>query len=553
MLLEAVANLEGNARRLLEIFGVLARYGLSDWLGRIRSDWIQARLTSSTGERLKGLTLYARIRLAATELGTTFIKLGQALSTRHDLIPEGLATELSRLQADTPSDPAEVILATIRSELGSEVSSLFATFDPVPLASASVGQVHRAQLRSGEQVVVKVQHADIERRILRDLDLMAGLAELLEKHVSEMHAYQPVTMVRQFRRTLLRELDFAAERRNLETFSRNFAGDDSVHFPITYPHFCSRRVLTMEYLDGLRGSDLKAMLASGVDLNAFALRAATMYVKMIFRDGFYHCDPHPGNYLVLPGGVIGVLDCGMVGRLDETTRHDFESFLVALLDRDTEEMSELVVRLGSAPANLNRSALRADLNEFCAEYGNQPISGFDLGGALREFTTIINRHQIILPGEAALLLRTLVVLEGTVRQLSPAFSLMQVIELYQEQATKTRLRPQYWFRKLWRSYRDWNRLLVALPGDLTDLLRRLRNGSLEIHHGHRRLEATINRLVFALLIAALFLGSTELWSRAAPPVLGGVSVPGILGAVTALLLGIRLIWKFPRSDKWDPS
>ncbi len=551
MLLESVANLEGNARRLLEIFGVLARYGLADWLGRIRNDWIQARLLSPTGERLRGLPLYARIRLAATELGTTFIKLGQALSTRPDLIPEALATELSRLQADTPGDSAEVVLATIQSELGSEVSHLFATFEEVPLASASVGQVHRAQLRTGEQVVVKVQHADIERRILRDLDLIAGLAELLETHVSEMHAYQPVMIVRQFRRTLLRELDFTAERRNLEAFSRNFAGDDTVHFPVTHPHFCSKRVLTMEYLDGFRGSDRTAMLASGVDLSAFAMHTATMYVKMIFRDGFYHSDPHPGNYLVLPGGVIGVLDCGMVGRLDEATRLDFEAFLVALLDRDTEEMTDLVVRLGSAPANLNRSALRADLNEFCAEYGNQPISSFDLGGALREITNIINRHRVILPSEAALLLRTLVILEGTVRQMSPAFSLMQVIELYQEQATLSRMKPHYWFRKLWRSYRDWNRLIVALPGDLTDLLRRLRNGSLEIRHGHRRLEATVNRLVFALLIAALFLGSTELWSRAAPPVLGGVSVPGILGAFAALLLGVRLLWKSPRSDKWD--
>jgi ubiquinone biosynthesis protein len=551
MLLESLANFEGNARRLLEIFGVLARYGLADWLGRIRSEWIQARLLSSTGERLKGLTLNARIRLAATELGTTFIKLGQALSTRPDIIPQSLAIELSRLQADTPPDPAETVLAMMERELGGRPDSLFAEFDKVPLASASVGQVHRARLISGEEVVVKVQHAEIEDRIMRDLDIMAGLAELLEKNVAELRAYQPVMMVRQFRRSLKRELDFSAERRNLEAFARNFAGDATVHFPITYPRFCTKRVLTMEYLDGIRGSDRKALLDSGVDLNEFALRDATMYVRMIFRDGLYHADPHPGNYLIMPGGVVGVLDCGMVGRLDEATRNDFEAFLVALVDRDTEEMTDLVVRLGSMPPDLNRSVLRTDLTEFCAEYGNQPVSDFDLGGALSEITSIINRHHVILPAEAALLLRTMVVLEGTVRQLSPTFSLMQVIELYQHQAMKTRLHPHYWLRKVWRSYRDWNRLVSAFPGDITDLLRRLRNGSLELKHGHRRLEASIHRLVVGLLAAALFVGSSLLWSRATPPLLLGLSLPGVVGVMLSLLLGFGLIWNIRGSDRGD--
>lgn len=551
MLLESLTHLEGNARRLFEIIGVLARYGLAGWLGRIRSDWVQARLLSSTGEHLKGLTLNARIRLAAAELGTTFIKLGQTLSTRPDLIPQALATELSRLQADTPPDPADKVLAMIQAELGGAPETLFAEFDKVPLASASVGQVHCARLITGEKVVVKVQHADIEGRIQRDLDIMAGLAELLEKNVAEMRAYQPVTMVRQFRRSLKRELDFSAERRNLEAFARNFTGDQTVHFPITYPRFCSRRVLTMEYLDGIRGLDHKALLDSGVDLGEFALRDATMYVKMIFRDGFYHADPHPGNYVVMSGGVVGVLDCGMVGRLDETTRNDFEAFLVALLDRDTEEMTELVIRLGSAPPDLNRNILRSDLTEFCAEYGNQPIADFDLGGALSEITSIINRHHVVLPAEAAMLLRTLVVLEGTVRQLSPTFSLMQVIELYQQQALTTRLRPQFWLRKMYRSYRDWYRLMAAFPADITDLLRRLRNGSLELKLGHRRLESSVHRLIVGVLTAAMFVGSALLWSHAAPPAVLGVSIPGVVGTMASLVMGVAVLWNIRGSGKGE--
>jgi ubiquinone biosynthesis protein len=548
MLLEAVARIEGNARRLLEILRILAKYGLADWLGKVRYEWLQSRLVSASGERLGGLTQEARIRLAATELGATFIKLGQACSTRPDLIPAPLAAELSRLQSDAPRDPPDVVRATIRSELGADPGTLFAAFDDEPLASASIGQVHRARLPTGQGVVVKVQHAGIESRILRDLDIMAGLAELLERHVGEARPYQPVSLVRQFRRALLRELDFTCERRNLEAFARNFAHDETVRFPAVHGEFCGRRVLTMEFLEGVRVSDRDAVRASGADLGALALRTATMYVRMIFRDGFYHADPHPGNYFLLPGGVLGVLDCGMVGRLDEATREDFEAALLALIDRDTQELTELVVRLGAAPADLDRNALRADIGEFCAEYGSRPISELDLGGALTELTNVIRRHRIVLPAEAALLLRMLVILEGTLRQLSPEFSLMEVIEQYQEQAIRSRLSPQHWLRKLRRSYRDWDRLLAALPGDAADLLRRLRNGTLEVKHGHRRLEAALGRLAGALLTSALFLGSAELWGREAPPLLGGVSVGGVLGVAASLLLGLRLLYVTRRAD-----
>lgn len=541
MLLESISKIERSAWRLQEIISVLAKYGLADWLGGLKYEWLQSRLVSVDGVRLNTLTQEARIRLVLTELGTTFVKLGQILSTRPDLLPEPLVTELSQLQANTPPDSSEAIRQTIQAEFGQSPEQLFAEFDFTPIASASIGQVHRARLKSGQSVAVKIQHAEIEDRIQRDLHIMAGLAELLEKHVAEFRAYKPSALVRRFRRTLMQEMDFAVERRNLEAFANRFADDETVHFPAVYSEFSSRRVLTMELIDGIPGTDHARLAASGCDLNEFARRAANMYVKMIFHDGLYHADPHPGNYMVMREGVVGVLDCGMIGRLDETLREDFEALILCFVDQDARELSNLVVRLGSAPSNLDFDALRAEVSEFVSDYGNQPLSEFDLSGALMEMTSLIRRYHIALPTEAALLLRTLVILEGSARQLSPQFSLIRVIQSYYERAGASRFMPQRFLRKVRRSYRDWDRLLVSLPSDLADLLRRFRNGSLEIHHEHRRLETTINHLVVGILVAALFLGSANLLSNHLPPLVLGVSVLGMLGILTAVFLGIRLL------------
>lgn len=549
MLLESIAKIERSAKRLHEILTILAKYGLADWFGGLKYEWLQSRLVSFDGERLGKLTQEARIRLAITELGTTFIKLGQVLSTRPDLLPAPLIAELSELQANTPADPPEVVRHVITTELGHPPEELFAEFDDAPIASASIAQVHRARLKTGEAVAVKVQHDGIEDRIQRDLTIMAGLAELLEKHVAEFQVYKPVALVRRFRRTLLQELDFGAELRNIETFTSQFAEDDTVHFPQVYPELCGRRVLTMELLDGIPGTNADDLARSGADLNEFARRAANMYVQMIFRDGVYHADPHPGNYILLSGGIVGVIDCGMVGRLDETLREDLEALILTLVEKDSQELANLVIRIGSAPPNLDYDALRTDVSEFVSQFGNQPLNEFDLSGALEEMTGIIRRYLIVLPAEAAMLLRTLVILEGSARRLSPQFNLLQIIQAHYERAGLRRFLPQQFLRKLRRSSRDWHRLLTALPGDLSDVLRRFRNGSLEIHHEHRRLETSINHLVVGILAAALFLGSANLLSNRMPPLLGGVSVIGALGLLAAVFLGIRLLLIIRREEK----
>ena len=337
MKLESITRLPRDARRVGEIIAVLARYGLADWLKGLNYSWIQDRLRSAEGEAIHALKPEERVRLAFTELGTTFIKLGQMLSTRADLVGAAMADELAKLQAGTPADPAEKVNATIQAELGRSPGELFARFDPEPIASASIAQVHAARLPSGEEVVVKVQHAGITENIRSDLEILAGLAELAEKHSAVLRPLQPSATVRHFRRTLLRELDFTRERQHLEEFARHFADDDTVHFPAPIRSLSARRVLTMERLSGVPGTDPEALARCGADLNDFAWKGATMYLEMIFRDSFYHADPHPGNLMLLQGGVVGVLDCGMVGRLDEELRESIEELLVAVSERDAAQ------------------------------------------------------------------------------------------------------------------------------------------------------------------------------------------------------------------------
>ncbi len=547
--LGAIQRLERDTRRVAEIIGVLAKYGFAGWFKAIPLNWVQERLISVEGEPISDLGLNERVRLVLTELGTTFIKLGQMLSTRPEIIGIELAEELSLLQYDTAPDEPEPVCKLVAAELGKPPEELFGWFEETAFASASIAQVHRAKLPSGEEVVVKIMRSGVQQRVESDLSILAALAELAEKHVEQLRAYEPVALVRQFRRTILRELDFTVERRHLEEFARNFADDPGVRFPKPWPDYSSRSVLTMERLDGVLGTDPERLRQTGVDLGEFALRGANMYLEMIFRDSFYHADPHPGNLMLLPDGVVGVLDCGMVGRLDDVVRDEIEALLLSIAQRDSEALTDAVYSLGAVPQNTSRDQLRADLTEFVAEYTGQAISDLDLGGALRSLADIIRRHHIVLPPAVSMLLRTLVLLEGTAKLLNPDFSLAEVIQPFYQRAIGRRLSPQRLWLRLQRTYRDWDKLLQSLPRDLAETLQRIRTGRLNVHLAHQHLDPVVNRLVMGILTASLFLGSSLLWSMKAPPVLGGVSVFGAAGYVISVYLG----WKLLRAVKHSGS
>jgi len=541
MKLDLIPRLERHALRLGEIATVLGKYGLADLFGSFDYPWLNDRLRSADGQALAGVSTEARVRMAMTELGTTFIKLGQMLSTRADLIGPDMATELAQLQSNVPAESAQSARQLIEKDLGATLEDLFAAFDETPMAAASIAQVYGAVLPSGERVAVKVRRTGIESRVITDLEIVQLLAELMESQSASVRAYQPVAIVRQFRRTLMRELDFTYEKRNIEEFALHFEEDPNVCIPRVYADLCSHQIITMERLEGIPGTDIEALKASGEDLAEFARRGANMYLEMVFRDGFYHSDPHPGNLILLPGNVVGVVDCGQVGRIDDDLRDEVEALLLGIVENDAEQVTEQVLRLGSVPHDCSQDRLRADLDDFMADFVGHPLSDINVGSALSSLIEIIRRYHITLPPPLAMLLKTIIVLEGTSRRFSPEVSLAELMQPFCQRMLLRRFAPNRIVRRARRAYRDWDRLIAALPRDLVDLLARFRDGSLTVHLDHRHLDPIVNRLVLGVLTAAIFLGSSELWSREAKPLLWGISIFGAIGYLLSLFLGWRLM------------
>lgn len=550
MKISTIPQLYRNLNRWGEILSVLSKYGLADWISRLDLGFAKGLLKDRGGEALAPLTRETRIRLALVELGPTFIKLGQILSTRPDLVGLELAGELQQLQTDVQPDPPAVARATIESELGQSIEELFENYEAVPLASASIGQVHAARLKNGAAVVIKVQHAGIVERIRVDLEILGALAQLAER-IPEFVNYRPRATVAEFQRMLRRELDFGREERYLQQFAQDFADNRAVRIPTVYPDLSTSRVLTMERLEGLKLCDTMRLRASGADLEELARRGADLYLQMIFVAGMYHADPHPGNIVVLPGNVIGLLDFGMVGRLDEQLRDNVEEMLLAIANRDADYVTSIVMRLGAVPADLDYPALSADVADFVAHYATQSVAQFNLSGALNEMTEMIRRYHIMLPARAALLIKVLVMLEGTSRLLNPDFSLMEVMQPYRHKMLKRRFSPMRRLRKMRRIFGELEYLAEILPRRLSDILQQVQAGQFDVHLDHRGLEPSVNRLVLGMLASALFLGSSLLLSHNVPPLLANVSVLGVTGCGLSLALGLRLLRAINKSGHLD--
>lgn len=535
-----------NVTRFREIVNTLMKYGLADWLKAVPGSWIRDYLSTSDGERIPDLSYAVRLRLALTDLGTTFIKLGQILSTRQDIVGPDICDELTKLQSQAPADDYETVSKIIAEELGKTPEELFGVFDKTPLGSASIGQVHRAMLPNGTEVVVKVRHEGIENRINSDLEILDLLASLADKHSSTLRHYRPVETAADFRRILLGELDYGAEYRNLVRFQSNFEGRDDVRFPTPFAEFSSDRVLTMERFVGTSVADVKS-LEGEYDLPELARTGANVYLDMVFRDGFFHADPHPGNLMVLNGGTLGILDCGMVGRIDEELRDRVEDILMAIVEKDGRWLTTTVVDLGQIPTTLDRDLLQRDVTDFVEEYVGLELDDFKLSGALEDLMRIIREHHILLPPRVSLLIKVMVMLEGTGRLLEPDFSLLGLIAPYRTEILKRRMSPLRMWKHTKRAYREWSQLFEIFPRDMRELLQSVKRGRFEVHLDHRRLDKIVNRMAWGILTAALFVGSAQILSMEVPPRLWGVSVPGFLGCMYALYLAWRLLRAIRRS------
>jgi ubiquinone biosynthesis protein len=556
----SIPHLYRNVKRWSEILAVLSKYGLADWLASTNVEFIKDRLSSKAGENITRLTREARIRLALTELGPTFIKLGQLLSTRPDLVGRDLADELIQLQSSTPADAPEVVRELVEKELGQSLDDLFAEFELTPIASASIGQVHRARLKTGERVVVKVQHAGIDSKVNEDLDVLAGLAQLAEQF-PEFTPYRPTANVAEMGRTLRRELDFGREERNLHQFAELFREDATIAIPKAYTELSTPRVLTMDMIDGIPLSQPGLLEAAGLDRQEVARRGANIYMQMIFTHGFFHADPHPGNIVLLPGNVVGLLDFGMVGRIDERLRERIEDMLMAIVQHDVPLLVRIVKQIGKPPPQLDESGLANDIADFVGHYATQSMEHFPVGAALTDMIEIMRRYRIMLPATVAMLIKTLVTLEGTGKLLSPHFSLMEVMQPFHRGMMLRRLSPMRQAKKLRRLYMEVEQLAEILPQRVMQILEQVQDGKFDVHLDHRGLGPSVNRLVLGMLASALFVGSSFLLSYKVPPLMfhqnevwlgmKDVSLLGLSGCTLSLLVGLRLLRAIGKSGHLD--
>lgn len=543
-------DLRGDVARVTDVVRVLVKYGLAQWLEG--TDWEPVRrvLTSSAGEVLTDQAMGARFRLALADLGTTFIKLGQVLGTRPDLVGPEVAAELAKLQEGAPPDPPDVAVATVERELARPISDCFAEFDREPMASASIAQVHRAKLLNGRRVVVKVQHAGIEGTVHRDLNILARLATLAEQR-EDFKRYRPTAVVREFRETLMRELDFRREMRNLQRFRRNFAEDDTVVFPKPYPELTTGRVLTMQVLRGTSLGQVEQLKTRRVNHETLARRGGEVFLQMILRDGFYHADPHPGNILLLSKGQVGILDAGMVGRLDDELREQVVAMLLAAGEQDSARLTDVICEICQAPPDLDRGAFSTELEEVFSDYGMQAVGAFDVGGALVAITNLMHKHKLYMPSRLSMLIKCLIVLEGTAKGLNAGFSLADLLEPYRRQFVLEQISPERWMRIANRHRYEWERLAETAPRNINTVLDQLQTGKLTVQMRQPTHDRSLNRLAAGVCAGAMMLASTLLWIHHVPPTVWNIPVVGVMAFVLSLMMMARTAWHIRRDERKD--
>lgn len=547
-------------RRYREIARVLVKYGFVDVVHALHlTPYLAAgrRLFSGAGAAVDPqLSRASRIRLAIEALGPTFIKFGQALSTHRDLLPPDVVAELALLQdAVPPLGPGEAEHA-IEQALGHPVGELFAAFAPEPIAAASIAQVHLATLRSGDEVAVKVRRPGIEASIEADVAILGDLATLAERHFPDASLYSLGGLVDEFARTIRRELDLAREGRIIERVATQFAGDPTVRFPLICWPLTTPAVLTMEFLDGVKVSAVGTDEAPELDPRIVARRGADAIMKQILLHGLFHADPHPGNILVLPGNVVAFIDFGIVGRVNRRMRERLADTVLAIRQRDTERLAEIVVTIATPLQPVDMDDLSRDLEEMLDRYADVPIGELSLGDVFASVTEAMSRHRLKLPADLLLLIKAFTTIESVGRQLDPEFKTVEHAAPLVEAVAADRFRPGPLAMRTAGAGREVLGALRSLPANVAEITRRARTEGFSLQVIHRNLDYLVremdrssNRLSFAIVIAAIVIASSIMVHAAAGPHLFGYPLLGVVGFVTAAVLGIGLAIGILRSGR----
>ena len=549
---EATLGAVRDLARLHEISVVFIRHGLGDLVRRVGVATVLERAGSmlhwGTSTRATQLEPQQRLRYALEELGPTFVKLGQMLSAREDLLPPEWTAELAQLHSNVAPLPYDVIAHAIECALGAAPSAVFVDIEPEPSGSASIAQVHRARLPDGRPVVLKVRRPDLEAKVEADLRLLSHVAHLVESELPEARRYQPVRVVAEFRRSLLRELDLAAEARNIERFARHFKDDPYVLIPRVYPQWTSSLMNVQEHIDGTAGEDAAALAHAGLDAKLLVQRGADAVLKMILEDGFFHADPHPGNVIYLPGNRIAMIDFGMVGRLSPARREQIVDLLAGIARRDEQPMLEVMLDWAGDDV-VDEERLAADLNELIADYADVPLKDMRVGALIGRITQLVRDHGIVMPVDLTLMFKTLITLEGLGRKVDPDFRLTDRLGPFIERAVAARWAPGELRRRGGSNVGQLLGLIGSVPRDAARLLKDARRGRMRVDLDLKRLDTfgarldqTIDRITVGIMTASVVIGSSIVMTVPSSFEVLGVPIFKLLGLLGYLLAFVNSVW-----------
>ncbi|HPL62902.1 MAG TPA: AarF/UbiB family protein [Syntrophales bacterium] len=546
-------------QRYRQILGVLFRHGFGDLINRLElghSVELGVRTMSGKSLRMDRKGRAERLRMVMEELGPTFTKMGQILSTRPDLVPADLVAELSKLQDEVPPFPFGDVREIVQAELGMPLDAVFECMEEAPFAAASIGQVHRARLPAGREVAVKIQRPGIRETVEVDLEILRDLAGLAERRIPELKLYRPVRIVDEFARIIKREMDYTVEAGNMERFARQFQDNHRVRVPAVHRAFSTERVLTMEFVSGIKISEILKLDQAGLDRKAIAERGADLVLEQVFKHGFFHADPHPGNIVVLPENIVCYLDFGMMGYVDRRSREDFADLVYGYVQKSEEKTVAALLKIVETEQEPDLGELERDIRDFMEIHLYRPLKEIRLAGLLQDFMGILSKHRLILPENMYLMIKTLSQMESLGMMMDPDFDMTEKAAPFIRRIKAERYRPGRIISGLIDSGEEWLDHVRSVPAEVRALLSQVRLGKAQIGFEHRGLESLIfemdrssNRIAFALIISSLIIGSSLIIATDIGPYLFGFPIIGLAGFTVAGIFGIWLVIAIFRSGK----
>lgn len=541
-----------HTQRYTEIIKILIKYGMGDIVRSLKLTetfpFVKKLLPRRGKKTVDQFNKWEDIRMALEELGPTFIKLGQMLSNRPDIVPLPLLKELEKLQENVPAFEYEEAVKIVEKELGKPLNESFKSFSKKPVAAASISQVYKAKLHDGTQAAVKVQRPGIEKTVEVDVEILHTFAALAENNIADAKYFNPTGLIKEFDEHIKQELDFNQERYNIERFRKNFGKDERMHVLRAYRDYSARRVLTMEFIDGVNVGKVAEEKPEGYDNALIAKNGAEIILKQVFIDGYFHADPHPGNIFIMEDNKICFIDFGMMGFLMESQKEDLGNLILALMQKNSYLVTNIVLTIVNRPDHPQAREIEYKIQKLIERYIDLPLDEVNIADILLALVGLMAKFELRLPSNFSFMVKALITIEGVGRQLDPDFKIMAILQKFSKTIIRNRLSPKKFASMSAVTILETQKLIQSAPRDLREILHKAKQGHMKIEFEHRGLgnlrqsiEEASNRLVFGFTLGALIVGSSIMVHAGIAPKMYGIPIIGLIGFMISGIMAVYII------------